>query len=423
MVLTALWMTFAAFKREANRQGVFALGTLTQIKIESRLFKHDCDGASSEERRQNAIRYLERLLGGVDRLVETYLQDSHLGTEECDVRSQLVRRDVDCQPARRAEPCLQFSVVLQSEGLEETIEKQYAWRLPAIQPYRVADELIQWAAEWVSANHGSCLPTFHVPYYEELLLAKDDEETRRVLLHCIHDENNEGCNLLAVRDVDPSDPMMRGLRGLATAYDRFLKTANTKGLHAALLDDWDTVRRSYEEACEAYLSDPSCGSSPLATLLYRAFLIVMKRDPVESDHWVWEPHEASGVVTVLHPALLEMLQAHLQYLLTSFTTMAERELGAPHAGAFSELLWQGFLDLASIQMPLSGLIRDRNRVLDTDVRGEHLIHRIGSVGDAEAYLTTRLLLQYDAIDDDDISDADLFHQSRDALFGFQGRGI
>ena len=120
-------------------------------------------------------------------------------------------------------------------------------------------------------------------------------------------------------------------------------------------------------------------------------------------------------VTVLHPALLEMLQAHILYLLTAFSTMAGRELRSPGIRSFREPLWQGYVDLSTIQTPLSGLLKDRNRILDTDVRGSGLIHRIGSVGDTEAPLTTQLLLRYDAFDEEDITDAELFRSSRESL--------
>ena len=78
------------------------------------------------------------------------------------------------------------------------------------------------------------------------------------------------------------------------------------------------------------------------------------------------------------------------------------------------MTWRGYVDLAAIQTPLSGLIKDRNRVLDTDVRGKDLIHRIGSALDSDASLTTRLLLRYDSFEDDDLSDADLFRRSRES---------
>ena len=105
---------------------------------------------------------------------------------------------------------------------------------------------------------------------------------------------------------------------------------------------------------------------------------------------------------------MEMLQAQVNYLLTAFATVAASELKAPGARRFRDLIWRGYVDLAAIQTPLSGLIKDRNRVLDTDVRGKDLIHRIGSAPDSDASLTTRLLLRYDSFEDDDLSDADLF---------------
>ena len=326
-----------------------------------------------------------------------------------------MRPDVECQSARTAEPFLHFSVTLHGEGWEKPVVRQFAWRLPEIQPYRVADELLQWGAEAIAAADGYCLPVFHVPYYEELMLAKDDEETRRVLLHCVHEEGNRACNLLDADELDAHDPLLPAIQKLAFEYDRFLQKAKAGGLHAALLDALDGLRKAYEHACEAYVSDPACGGSPLAALLFRAFLIVARRRSGEGEQWVWEAHEASCVVTVLHPALLEMLQAHVVYLLTAFTTVAAKELAAPGGRAFRDLVWQGYVDLAAIQMPLSGLIKDRNRVLDTDVRGENLVHRIGAAGDAEASLTTRLLLRYDAFDEDDISDTELFRRSRELM--------
>ena len=199
-----------------------------------------------------------------------------------------------------------------------------------------------------------------MPYYDELMLAKDDEETRRVLLHCIHDEGDGIYNLLQARDLDKTDSLLPRLQKLAFSYGCFLKRAHEDGLHMALLENWDDVRKAYEEACGAYLSEPACSSSPLATLLFRSFLIVTRREGAEGDRWLWEPHESSGVVTVLHPALLEMLQAQIHYLLTSFTTVAAKELAAPGSRSFRDLVWQEYIDLATIQMPLSGLISSRS---------------------------------------------------------------
>jgi DNA phosphorothioation-dependent restriction protein DptH len=414
VVLNAVWDTLSDFRKAADDLGLFAHEELRSIDVEANLFKHDCDGDSSEARRNNALGYLRRLLGGVDSTVEKHLQNSPLGGDERQIRCHLVKDDLDCQSSRVAEPYLQFAVVVKGAGLDRPVVKQFAWRLPIAEPYRVADELLQWAAKAVSRADGYCLPVFQVAFYEELMLAKDEDETRRVLLHCLRDERDAICNLLKAPDMDNQDPLLPRLQKLAFAYDAFLQTAATEGLHAALNSAADEVRRSYESACEAYSDETSLVNSSTAALLFRAFLLIRRRENAEGSRWMWEPYESSCAVTVLHPALIEMLQAQVNYLLTAFATVAASELKAPGARRFRDLTWRGYVDLAAIQTPLSGLIKDRNKVLDTDVRGKDLIHRIGSAVDSDASLTTRLLLRYDSFEDDDLSDADLFRRSRES---------
>ena len=75
VVLNAVWDTLSDFRRAADDLGLFAHEELKSIDVEASLFKHDCDGDSSEERRHNALGYLRRLLGGVDSTVEKHLQN------------------------------------------------------------------------------------------------------------------------------------------------------------------------------------------------------------------------------------------------------------------------------------------------------------------------------------------------------------
>ena len=417
VALSALWTTLGDFKREANNQGVFAHEALSGIRFEGRLFKHDNEGESAEERAQRAIAYLAKLIGGVDRYLEKWIDTSRMCSDgrTIPLKSELFHREIDCQSARTSEPFLQFAVIIEGDGWAEPVSRIFAWRLPEIHAYRVADELVQWAAGGIAQADGYCLPVFHVPYYEELILAKDDEETRRVLLQCVHDESDGVGNLLKAGELDQKDPLLPPIQELAFEYDRFMQMAKAAGIHAALLDAWSDLRKAYEKAADAYLSESACADSPVAKLIFRAFLMIARRPSFESDRWVWDAFEASGAVNVLHPALLEMLHAHVLYLLTAFSTVAGRELRSPGTRSFRDALWQGYVELAAIQTPLSGLLKDRNRILDTDVRGSGLIHRIGSIGETEAPLTTRLLLRYDAFEEEDISDAELFRSSRESI--------
>lgn len=417
VALAALWATLGEFKRVADNSDAFAHEVLSKIEIKSQVFKHDSDGDSSDERKQKASRDLARLLGGVDRFLEDWIDGSKLRSEEQHelIKSSLLHPDITYQPAGTAEPSLHFCITVRGEGLAKAVVKHFAWKLPEVHSYRVADELIRWGAAAVKATPGYCLPVFHVPFYEELMLAKDDEETRRVLLQSIRDEGEELENLLDASELDSKDPLLTGFQNLALAYDRFLQSARVNGLHTALLDQWNDLRKACEQAGGPYLSDPNCKNSPLAAFVFRAFLIISRRGTAEGDRWMWEDWEPSCVVTVLHPALLEMLRAQIDYLLASFSTVAGRELRAPGTRGFKEVVWQSFVDLAAIQMPICGLIKNQNKFLDTDIRGENLIHRVGSASGNEASLTTRLLLRYDSFEEDEVSDAELFRESRASM--------
>ena len=230
----------------------------------------------------------------------------------------------------------------------------------------------------------------------------------------------ESSRILSARQLHPTDPLLDPIQRLAYQYDAFLQSANENGLHKALFSEkWEALRKNYEAVSDAYLNDPACKDSPLAALVFRAFLGVQRRPLADGNRWVWQEYEQSGVITILHPALLEMLQAHIQYLATCFNTIAGRELQEPGPRAFRLIIWQSYVDLSAVSMPLCGLLKDRNKLLETDVRGDALVHRIGDPESAEATLSTRLLLRYDSIEDEDLSDAELFRESRDSILIFR----
>jgi len=355
-------------------------------------------------------------LGGLDLLVEEHidLEKIYTNGNRIEIHSTLYRDDLDCQFARTSEPCLQFSVTLIGEDLEKPVQKMFAWRLPEIEPYRIADEIFQRIAQEMKNIEGYCLPVFNIPYFEELMLAKDDEETCRVLLQCIDNEGNCIFNLLDVSDINKKDPLLKYINKLAIQYDVFIQKAAKDGLHSVFDDTWDKLRQAYEQAFDAYLTKPECSKSPLATLLFRSFLIIQQRKDISNQIWPWEPYEKAGIITVVHPALLEMLQSQAIYLFTCFNTLVVRELKALGSKKFQDSLWQNYVDLAKIQMPLCGLIKSENRILDTDIRGGNLIYRIGNIENSEASLTTRLLLRYDEFNEVDISDAEIFRQTRES---------
>ena len=427
MILTALWQTFRDCCKECRGS---AKPELKGIVIQSERFRHDNEGLSegqfesAAEIQSRAREYLRKLVGSVDRyFTDDYLDTSQFGEGEVTVSSQLYRDDVDCTHARTAEPSLEFRIQL-TFNEREPFSRKFAWRLPETQTYRMAEELVEWAAKGIAEKSANSivLPVFHVRYHEELIRAKDDDETRQVVLHAVRDVAAEVTNLLTKDWIQQNDPLLLYLYDLAKAYKLCIETARKDGLHAIFHKinegqptSWEVLRKAYQTATRAYLGDDGqCQNSPMAPMLMRAFLIVSPRDE-KNDAWVTEIFERSGVATVLHPSVLEMLCDHISYLFACFNYAAPREWRAASSPkAFHPSQWQDYLDLATIHMPLGGLIKDLDKRMDTRVYGQELLHRIGSPAVEEAPLSTRLLLRYEGFEEDDISDTEMFSETRES---------
>lgn len=427
MVLTGLWQTLRDFCDDSS----LPRPELKSIIILGEKFRHDNEGISdgapvtAAEAESNAREYLRKLVGGVDQYFsEKYLDASVFGDETIDVESKLYYDEIECSHARTAEPSLTFRIELIFHEVEEPFVRKYAWRLPETHTFRMAKELIEWAVESIAERYPNptILPAFHIPYHEELIRAKDDDETRRVLLHAVRDVFADSTNLITDEWRQQNDPLLPYLRELAIAYRRFLSKAKEDGLHSIFHKDadgqsspWEELYKTYEAAARAYCGeDEQCLNSPMAAMLMRAFLIIASRGKY-NHAWVADPFERSGVATVLHPAVLEMLCDHIGYLFACFNYAAAREWRATNIKKpFHLSKWQDYLDLSTIQMPLGGLIGDENLIIDTQVRGQELIHCIGSPASEEAPLSTRLLLRYEGFDEEDIADTEMFAETRES---------
>ena len=102
------------------------------------------------------------------------------------------------------------------------------------------------------------LPVYHLRYYEELLKTTADEEIRRVLLHSIRDEGENGgtqTNLLSGEWSQLSDPVVDMLKALAGKYFDFIKEATSRGLFTSVFESntaWVDLRKSYIEVFEEF---------------------------------------------------------------------------------------------------------------------------------------------------------------------------
>ncbi len=420
VLLTATWMTLRDFYLE--HKGKTEL-TIEAISITPDLFKHDVDsGDDIAENSELARRYLTRLLGGIDPFISQHVNLRNAYGSEVEFSCGLLSPAINCRYSKSAEPVLEFSIVISSKF--NPLRRKFGWRLPEHHMYRLSVDLLYRAKAAIGELSGiHKLPVYHISYYEELLQATADEEIRRVLLHSIRDERDNKkvlTNLLSGEWAQENDPLSSKLKILAEKYDTFIGDAACNGIFATLFvaqSVWADLRRAYEDVFKEASSMTDIGQSSLVGMLIRAFLIIEPRPLHLGITWHADFHEKSGVATVLHPSVVEMLEAQVVYLTRCFNYAANKELGqTPGKDVFRAHIWRAYVDLSSIQSPLAGLLFNQQHNLDANVRGQELIHRIGSSDSTDTPLSTRLLLQYNegTEDDNSLSDTEMFRETSES---------
>jgi len=421
MALTALWQCMRDFFRDKD---IPQDQHINSISIKYDFFKHDSDG--TDDSTETARRYLSRLIGGLDHIVTKHLSLNNCDGDEIPIQCVMVDDDIPLKLSKTAEPQLAFSVYIYSGDIQEGFCRKFAWRLPENHSYRLAESLIDKANNALAIHHETrALPVFHLPYYDELLRASGDDEIRRVLLHCVRDEDRFdqkfSTNLLNDDWLMVGDKFVNKLKHLGDMYCRFIKISAEEGLLNGIFSDnggrrseWAELYSAYKEALDEASTDPK---QTTAAMLLRSFLVISSRSIDKGSVWHADPFEQSGIITVLHPALLEMLQAQIVFLTSCFNYAVNRELkNDSHGKALEPHIWRTYTDLAEIQAPLSGLLHNEQKNLDTNVRGQGLIHRIGSASIGDATLSTRLLLNYDngLDEDEDFSDVEMFRETNES---------
>jgi DNA phosphorothioation-dependent restriction protein DptH len=418
VMLTALWLSLQDFLKE-NRQELEL--QIDSIEISAKLFKHDIDSdVDIAENSELAKQYLTCLLGGIDTFLAKQIDLKNENQTEINIDSCLLTSEISFRYAKNAEPLLEFQVTILSQL--EPFKRKFGWRLPEHHSFRLATAMLQWAQgamNRLSEMHK--LPVYHLPYYEELLQTVSDEENRRVMLLSIRDERGQDIltNLFSPgwREID--DPLSGAIKSLAEKYYDFINNAASQGFIATIFENnssWAKLRTAYKDVFEKALTFEDISQSSLVGMLLRAFLIVKRRPSSQGESWHADHYEKTGIATILHPSVVDMFEAQMVYLTRCFNHVANRGLQTVSTQgdkAFRLDVWRSYIDLSSIKSPLTGLLCNEQCNLDTNVRGQDLIHMIGSLEAGDAPLSTRMLLQYgnESGEDFSLSDSELFQRS------------
>ena len=402
-LLMGAWLTLGKFRQKYMKEGGCPIAPKT-IEFNGILYKFRREGAASAA---EALEDAKMVLGGLDDLLKEHLQGFEpVKDTQVEIVSDLLPNNLQTKNAGQSEPSFEFQVTVRGEDNE--LGCKFALLLPDIHAYRLAGELllrIKDTMDRTGTDPGKRLPVFHLPYYRELLLSRDEEETAYVLdaaLKADVDSDSFATFLFTNewRHISSAAPLAHDIEEIDRRFREFLDDAVANGLHAAVGKPNIPFVKAYRKALDDYVADDPAvaGAHKAAAMLLRAFLFV---DEHSADNaWKTAGFEPSALVTVLHPGLLEMLQAQWVFLFDAFFSAATEAYRSDAENPFREGRWTYYEDLAGLKYPLTGLPVRQGGAFELSSNGTGLLFRIGSLPATDATVSTRFLTKIDDGGDD-----------------------
>jgi len=413
VILRGIWLTLGEFSRNAEsevRPG--------RIVLKGIIYRHDQpdDDVSCRE-------YLRRIMGGIDFILTRHLALQFSDAGRVVVDSDLLPQDLHLRRAGASVPYYEFHVTISGDE-NVSVTRRFAVLLPDIHPYRLAESLIERAQEAIDdIELPGVLPVFHLPYYRELFLSREAEETARVLdvaLKKASDAEPFMTNLFTPnwREVTSAHPLSSFIDDLSLKFRGFLQAAQENGIPAAVWPDGGNLFvKSYLDAVHAYSGENAVASTAhkAAAMLMRGFLFVERR-AADDVAWRTAKHESSAIVTILHPALLEMLQTRWEFLVQSMAVAASEEFKRDANARFAEKRWTYYETLAEIKYPLVGLPVTQNNAFQLMASGDGFVFKVGALTPGNEMVASRFLMRYDAglEDEEEISEQTMFRESSES---------
>ena len=400
--IEGLWRTLSDFKKET--QEVVPFNDIKEISLHSLEYEHHFETDGDDLAKE----FLKRLIGGIDEYIEGRVLIGSRKDGHAKIRSNLApsNSDMKYRPARsNSEPRLQFEVtVIGKSGIE--VRQGFYWMLGENSQARFLVNLYDWAIDRYKGKD-YCLPVFSLDYVNEVFMAKDPEDAVRILKAGLERETGSAHELIS--DIEKGINLHDHLLATASCYEKFLIEYSENGFFYALDKNFDALRKEYASLMECHLEIGS--RSPLGPALMKAFMIV-PQEFTEVRNWEHKSYLPSGIVTPLHPALLQMIYHQYAYICQSFSEYATSGLKETKSKKLETKDWYRILDLSNIKWPILGIL-DENLNLDTNVRSFDYIHLVGEPREEYSTISSRLLRQ-EGDDEEEISDTELFRATQES---------
>ena len=402
--LYALWQSIADFKK--NNKKILAREDIQRITLTGLEFRHQFESGADEDARK----FLQRLIGGVDQCLKKHILIGPKDREAI-VESNLAPKEgqLKYSSAGRIEPRFIFQVEIDGKS-GHGIKRKFAWLMGENSQPRFLVGLYNWVIKEYEKKETQniFLPAFAAQHVNEMFMAKDAEDVIRIFNQGMEKGSLSVHDLIIISGPDHDDCLIKHVSRLSRCFQAFLGEYAREGFFSALETKFNDLRRAYRDLLQEYLKRSS--ESTLGSKLMKAFML-LPQEYTEAVNWQSRRHLDFGVITALHPALLQMIHHQHTYLCNSFCSRVNKGLGEVGTRGLSLRHWHRLLDLSQIKWPILGILDEQNN-LNTNVHSYDHIHLVGAPKKEYSSISSKLLIKYED-SEDDITGDELFRETQE----------
>jgi len=405
--LDSIWEALAQFSRE-NQYSTPLCETINEIKITVESFTHNLASEEGKDKYDIAGELLKCCIGGI----EDTFESMPVNLEYLDKKDLLIKKEIriffadnwdeiSYKSTNSGNPRIVFNVEILGTDSKKLKNYYFKWLLKDTSEERIlynfSRELLYQLEEQKSLTY---LPCFYLPTFNEIFLANDAEEAGRLF--------NMGFSGFKVKNmlentIISKDKVLKGLiHGLNLSYSNIFKTIQTKGYFHAVINDPGFIGQfiqRYKEIFNYIIKNQ--GPMDMLVLLYKAYLFIPK------GFNFFEKYLPAAVVTILHPALLEIIQARESFLKNAFDRLLSEHI-ASNDIKNGKKKFENISHRCGIKRSIPRSINNRESNITSKTVSYGHIQCVGEPDKKSPSLVSQALLREDD-EYEEIADKDLFY--------------
>ncbi len=419
--LDSIWEASLQFSQDRGYEDLRETVEDIRIKVDS--YKHNLESEDEKDHCELADELLKCCIGGINETFENLhitlrYNDNNVPVER-DIKLSFNSDwdNVPTKPTNTGTSRIEFEVgfFAKNDGNDGNSQKlkayKFKWLLKdsseELTLFRYSGELLRQLD--AQKNH-TYLPCFHLPTFNELFLANDSDEAGRLF--------NMGYSGFRIKDmlkkngskaVIPDDKDLKGrIHNLNLEYKKLFHTILKTGYFNTMINNSgymsDVINRYRElfEYIKSNLNNLKDMQKDILALLYKAYMFI------PDDFNVHEKYLPLGVTSLLHPSILEIIQARESFLKASFAQLISVSISSGNIKS-GKKKFGNLVKRCGIRSSIPGLITDRNGKITSRTLSYGHIQCIGRPGKDSPSLASQSLLK-ESDEYEEITDMEMFSQ-------------